>query len=97
VLSWKNRCGMTGLVTYLETSLVNTLAKVCFGGDLLGTSSLLVEEALVQVSSSFEFVSSRFEFLSWSSLALVELSIGQSGSCPPLAQRKSHTYMYHLA
>jgi hypothetical protein len=41
---------------------------VCFGGDLLGTSLSLVEEALVQVSPSFEFVGSSFGILSLSSL-----------------------------
>jgi hypothetical protein len=41
---------------------------VCFGGDLLVTSRALVEEALVQVSPSFEFVGSSFGFLSLSSL-----------------------------
>jgi hypothetical protein len=50
------------------TSLVSALDKVCFWGDLLGTSFLLVEEALVQVSLSFEFVCSSFGSLSWSSL-----------------------------
>jgi hypothetical protein len=31
-------------------------SKVCFGGDILGTSLPLIEEALVQVSSSFALV-----------------------------------------
>jgi hypothetical protein len=42
---------------------------VCFGGDLLGTSLHLVEEALVQDSPSFEFVGSSFGILSLSSLS----------------------------
>jgi hypothetical protein len=41
---------------------------VCYGGDLLGTSLPLVEEALVQVSPSFEFVCSSFGILTFSSL-----------------------------
>jgi hypothetical protein len=41
VLSWKT--SLTGL----EIGLVNAFVKVCLLGDLLGTSSLLVEEALV--------------------------------------------------
>jgi hypothetical protein len=41
---------------------------VCFGGDLLGTSLPLAEEALVQVSPSSEFVFSSFGILSLSSL-----------------------------
>jgi hypothetical protein len=40
---------------------------VCFGGDLLGTSLPLIEEALVQVSTSFDFVGSSFGILSLSS------------------------------
>jgi TRAP-type mannitol/chloroaromatic compound transport system permease small subunit len=50
------------------TSLVNALDKACFWGDLLGTSFFLVEEALVQVLSNFEFVCSSFAFLNLSSL-----------------------------
>jgi hypothetical protein len=41
---------------------------VCFGGDLLGTSLPLVEEALVQVSPRFESVCSGFGSLSLRSL-----------------------------
>jgi hypothetical protein len=41
---------------------------VCFGGDLLGTSLPLVEEALVQVSPRFESVCSSFGSLSLSSV-----------------------------
>jgi hypothetical protein len=41
---------------------------VCFGGDLLGTSLSLVEEALVQVLPRFESVCSCYGSLSLSSL-----------------------------
>jgi hypothetical protein len=61
VLSLKNRSNRFG------ERFGQHVGQGAFWGDLLGTSVLLVEESLLQVSSIFEFVCSSSGFLSWSS------------------------------